>query len=164
MEKNRSRVSWWKSKLVSQKRKQTKLTTRQSWIERVARGRERVREKVQIPVYGDLKFTNSEMDALSLPPKHAEYERVTKDKTRHQMRVTQTKTRYGWKSLLYDVDGNVIEETLEDRDGNLIVSMTNENADEDEDAKIEREVKEVATNNNYQNSYSDKTIKKYLIK
>ena len=100
MEKNRSRVSWWKSKLVSQKRKQTKLTTRQSWIERVARGRERIREKVQIPVYGDLKFTNSEMDALSLPPKHAEYERVTKDKTRHQMRVTQTKTRYGWKSLL----------------------------------------------------------------
>ena len=85
------------------------------------RGKERTKIKVEVPVYGNLSFSNCELDALSLPPKHAEYEKVKRDQTKHQERVTQTKTMWGWRNLLYDVDGNVIKETLLDKDGNVIV-------------------------------------------
>ena len=51
--------------------------SREEWIDLMAqgRGRSRQRIKVTIPVYGNLKFSDCEKDALSLPPKHAEYEK-----------------------------------------------------------------------------------------
>ena len=61
---------------------------------------------------------------------------MKRDQTKHQERVPQTKTRWGWRNLLYDVEGNVIEEKLLDKDGNVIVELQNENADETEEERI----------------------------
>ena len=41
---------------------------------------------------------------------------------------------------MYDVDGNIVEEHLLDREGNPIVMLENENSEETEEEKIEREL------------------------
>ena len=144
MKKNNERITWWTEKKKREKKKSDPERERTEWVQKVARGRgkERRNIKIQVPIYGDLKFSEPELDALSLPPKHADYEKVRKDRSVHQHRVTQTKTRWGWRNLVYDVDGNIVEEQLLDKEGNPIVMMENENLEETEEERIEREVKE----------------------
>ena len=66
-------------------------------MKKVAKGRGRMRQriKVEVPMYGDVHMKDCELDAMSLPPKHAEFEKLKKDKLKHQRVICQTKTRWG---------------------------------------------------------------------
>ena len=97
------------------------------------RGRTRQRIKIEVPVYGNIQFKDCEMDALALPPKHAEFEKIKQEKLKHQRILSQTKTRWGWKELVYDLEGN-LNEKLYDREGKLVVEM--------EDVQEEQEIRE----------------------
>ena len=76
VERGKKRIAWWREKKGRAEKKE-KNTERDRWIQMVARGRgrERTKIKVEVPVYGNLSFSDCELDALSLPPKHANMRR-----------------------------------------------------------------------------------------
>ena len=97
--------------MTIQREKQSEEGSRERWIKLVAqgRGRQRDRIKVEVPVYGNIKFAQCELDALSLPPKHTDFEPIKKNPLKHRERIAQTKTRWGWRELVYDNEGKIIE-------------------------------------------------------
>ena len=108
--RTRDKCTWLQKKYTRKipNNREAKGEDEETWIQRIARGRgpDRKRVKIEIPVYGGVVLDQDERDALSLPPKFAQYEKVRLLKLKHQQFVRDTKLRYSMKDRDFDLEGN----------------------------------------------------------
>ena len=83
-------------------------------------GKEEKRIKVKIPVYGNVALDEDERDALSLPPKFAQYENIKLLRLKHQQYIRDSKLRYEMKNKDFDPKGRDVtpkeEQQTEEQD------------------------------------------------
>ena len=105
-EKIRRKCEWLQQKIRKPLQK-VEIDTEEDWIRRLAQGRGKARKriKIQIPVYGGVTLDDNERDALSLPPKFAQYEKLRMTKIKHQQFIRNSKLRFSMRDRDYNEKG-----------------------------------------------------------
>ena len=117
LRKNSQKIDWMRKKLeLGRKKNPSALEDEEAWLRDIAKGRGPNRKRIQmdIPLYGGVKISEDERDALSLPPKFAKYQAIKILRFKHQQQLRDAKFRYGMMDKIYDQQGQVIPEEQEE--------------------------------------------------